>query len=114
MIITPQKASSKILVLFNGQVGQTGTKNNFATRWRLRRGTSTSDTSLMSQRNGHYHGGSITAEKHGSLGINVLDSPSSTSQVTYGIFVSNIDGGPTWSINNNGGNSIFTLIEIAG
>tara|TARA_R100000734_G_C3233752_1_gene40808 strand:+ start:27 stop:524 length:498 start_codon:yes stop_codon:yes gene_type:complete len=112
--ITPSFSSSKILVLFDGQISQTGTKNNFATRWRIRRGTSTSDTSLTHQRNGHYHGGSITAEKHASLGFNYLDSPSSTSQVTYGLFVSNIDGAPNWTINDNGSTSIFTLIEIQG
>lgn len=111
--ITPTLASSKILVIFNGGIDTTGTKNNFAVMVYLRRGTTTGATLLSTQRNGHYHGTTISAEMFSTQGFNYLDSPNTTSAVTYGIFVQNVDGSPNWRFNSNGGNCEFTFMEIA-
>ena len=111
--ITPTSASSKILIIFNGPFETSGTKSNFAVGVNLRRGTSTSSTLLSNQRSGHYHGTTINAEMSSTHGLNYLDSPATTSSVTYGLFVYNIDGSPVWRFNNNSGKSEFTFMEIA-
>ena len=111
--ITPTLSSSKILVIFNGEVDTTGTKPNFAIHVYLRRGTTTGATLLTLQRNGHYHGTTITAEMFSSQSFNYLDSPNTTSAVTYGIFVSNVDGSPLWRFNATSSKSEFTFLEIA-
>ena len=111
--ITPTSASSKILIIFNGSIETSGVKSNFAVGVNLRRGTSTSSTLLSNQRSGHYHGATINAEMSSTHGFNYLDSPATTSSVTYGLFVYNIDGSPVWRFNNNSGKSEFTFMEIA-
>ena len=111
--ITPTSASSKILIIFNGPFETSGTKSNFAVGVNLRRGTSTSSTLLSTQRSGHYHGATINAQMSSTHGFNYLDSPATTSSVTYGLFVYNIDGSPVWRFNNNSGKSEFTFMEIA-
>jgi hypothetical protein len=111
--ITPTSASSKILIIFNGPFETSGTKSNFAVDVKLRRGTSTSSTLLSTQRNGHYHGATINAQMSSTHGFNYLDSPATTSSVTYGLFVDNIDGSPVWTFNGNSGKSEFTFMEIA-
>ena len=110
--ITPTSASSKILIIYQGSIDTSGTKSNFSIIVNLRRGTSTSSTLLSTQRNGHYHGTTINAAMTSTQGFNYLDSPATTSSVTYGIFVYNLYGDPIWTFNGNSGKSEFTFLEI--
>jgi len=111
--ITPTSATSKIMVIFDVAMGLNGTTSNHAVYMRLRRAASTSGTFLYVQRFGRYDGGSSgNREMFSTLLLHYLDSPNTTSTVTYGITIQNLDGAPGYSINNNG-HSTLTLMEIA-
>jgi hypothetical protein len=111
--ITPTKSTSKILVLFatNQSVGTSS--NNAAAAFLLRRGTSTGATLLSQIRVGAYRGGGLIQVGSAML-LSVLDSPATTSAVTYGIFETNVDGTNSWELNQSGGISNLTMMEIAG
>lgn len=109
--ITPKYSTSKILVIYQVSVGVTTASTNGAYQLLLRRGTSTSATLLARARCGAYTGGA--AESYASMILSSLDSPATTSSVSYGVFENNIDGTNTWYINGNSGISNITLMEIA-
>jgi len=109
--ITPAFANSQILVLF-GIASGLADGNNAAATFKVRRGTSTSSTLITMARCGGYaNNGSV--EWYSFITPIGLDSPATTSSVSYGVFVENVDQNPNWSINNNGGRSCLILAEIA-
>ncbi len=112
--ITPSNTNNKVLVLFNVAMGLNGNAVNHAVYVRLRRAASTSGTFLYVQRFGRYDGGSsANREMFATTLLQYLDSPNTTSSVTYGMTIQNLDGSPGYSINNNGHTTI-TLMELAG
>lgn len=111
--ITPSNTNNKILVLFDVAMGLNGNTANHAVYIRLRRAASTSGTFLSVQRFGRYDGGSgASRELFATTLLQYLDSPGTTSSVTYGITIQNLDGAPGYTVNNNGHTNI-TLMEIA-
>lgn len=110
--ITPQFASSKILVTIGVAAGVSGTAGNFAIWLRCRRGANTANTQVAYQRFGRYEAATAYREMFAATTLIGLDSPNTTSSQAYGVFVENLDGTPPYSINNNG-QSVIVLQEIA-
>ena len=112
--ITPKFSSSKIYVSVDLQTAVVGTFGNYAVSFRVRRGTSTSDTLISESRFGRYDNQTnVSRELFASTALSALDSPNTTSSTTYGTFVVNIDGLPTYKVSPNSGRSTITLMEIA-
>ena len=105
--ITPSSASNKILVLASVVInGATSGQNNL---WTVTRGGTNLD-------GGTYGFGRNRVSASDSImrqSVSYLDSPSSTSSLTYDVRIRNADGGTT-EINTNSATGTLTLIEIAG
>lgn len=107
--ITPKFASSKILVLAS-QGGCYKSASN-AGNWLLlylNRGTTE-----LAQTFGSYTGSALNLNV-GTMTINYLDSPNTTSSVTYKTTFANDFNGAGVQVNHGGGASYMTLIEVAG
>jgi len=120
--ITPSSTSSKILVFVNVVVGDSGgTGTNGATIRLTRNSSPVSYLNRTSAGNpaGIYITGNVYIS--GTLHLEYLDSPSSTSSVTYGVDYW-IEAGTNYGTfntdkdNNSGaqGNATVTMMEIAG
>jgi hypothetical protein len=122
--ITPSSASNKVLVLVNiNNIGNSAAQSTF---FRILRGatviTSNSSGGAADTKDafGSGGGGGMTNEdrKIGSASITFLDTPSSTSALTYKVTME-VDGGTgtinRWQLNNDVASvSTLTLMEIAG
>ena len=112
--ITPKFSSSKIYVAVNLQAAVTGVMSNYAMGLKVRRGTSASDALILEARFGHYaNQTNVNRELFSTIAFADLDSPNTTSAVTYGTFAINIDQNPNYKISGNSGKSTITLMEIA-
>ena len=110
--ITPQSTNSKILILVSSTVGQA---NYFDTcYYTIFRGT-VSGTNLSTATNAAfaYSYTATNAPATNSIGLNFLDSPSTTSAVTYTVGFKVINGSNTAYFGNNCTSSI-TLLEVSG
>jgi len=106
--ITPSSTSSKILVSITSNLeGNTAGERAF---YAIYRGSTNIAQSYMVQSAGT--SGSPTFP----IAIQKLDSPSSTSAVTYQLYIKRTTGTIVANINNTSGNTIgvITLMEIAG
>jgi hypothetical protein len=106
--ITPSSASNKILV----EVFQNGVAKNSATtfeRINLYRGS----TLLYSLEGAVGVNGTTSPNYVGTVGTTYLDSPATTSAVTYKTQFNNEGGSGTTSVQVNGATSTITLMEIA-
>ena len=106
--ITPSSTSNKILVIAN----HTNTRSNGATQVGLklfRDSTEIRQSRFLADT-------SSSARNHISVTIVALDTPSSTSQITYKTQFNNEQGTSTASVNQGdaSGPSTITLMEIAG
>lgn len=107
--ITPQSSTSKILVILHhsGFVSSSGTSLGV----RLTRDQPTAPTVLQTQADAVYsaNGGALS----GTVTFMYLDSPASTSALTYRTqFARNVGGGTvTLQVNNNPAN--ITLLEVS-
>jgi hypothetical protein len=111
--ITPLYSSSKIAIYVSLATALVGSYTNFASIFRLRRGTTTAGTSIQNVRFGQYQGGGASnREIYGMVSFNGVDSPATTSAQSYCITVENIDGGSTYQINSNGITNII-FMEIS-
>ena len=111
--ITPVYSSSKIAIYVSLATALTGSYTNYASSFRLRRGTTTAGTLIQNVRFGQYQGGGATnREIFGMVSFNGVDSPATTSAQSYCITVENIDGGSTYQMNSSGITNII-LMEIA-
>ena len=108
--ITPSATSSKILVILNGSCGintQTGHSNRI---------TVYRDSTNLGEANGFvnfnsYAASSTSGYVNGGWAISVLDSPSSTSELTYQMYFRSESSSYTATINNTTKGSI-TALEI--
>ena len=105
--ITPTRADSAILIMlsFNGNNGSTG-----RLRYQIVRTVGGSDTTLFMVQEAlvDYGGSNIHVQ---GLGNNFIDTPSTTSAVTYKLQVSSHNGGAV-AVNNNGRTDLIVM-EIA-
>tara|TARA_R110001606_G_scaffold252618_1_gene400395 strand:- start:110 stop:586 length:477 start_codon:yes stop_codon:yes gene_type:complete len=105
--ITPSATSSKIIAIIAAPMYlNTGEKYYYGTVYRASSDLAGSNTPFATARN---NGSSIGSCIH----INFLDSPSSTSELTY-TYYHKVDSGATGYISINDGTSTITLMEIAG
>ena len=104
--ITPSSTSSKILILVDGQGFEINqAPMGFSTRL-LRGSTSLSDFNLYSS---YTYANNTT-----NVGINYLDSPSTTSATTYKVQIVRSGAAGTANAQANGSMSTITLMEIQG
>lgn len=126
--ITPKAATSKILILGSVTVGQNGAsyQNGLSI---VRNGTTRIGNGVNSA-NGGYGTGSVfrafDSNATTTMPINFLDSPATTSTLTYGIWCNNNGGSTSWSQINRHNNwqsaaswygnpsSTIVVMEIAG
>jgi len=106
--ITPTSATSKILVLVN-QVGCY--KNNSNTWILLKLFKDTVDLATFEAVGGYTN--STSESNIGSCSICYLDSPSTTSSVTYKTLFASQTGGASVGVQRNGSMSTITLLEVA-
>ena len=117
--ITPTSTSSKVLILVDGNVSESsqtseGAMKLFRDSTEICKGTNGSASNIGFD-NMRRNSGSDESKK---FAMNFLDSPSSTSSVTYKIAVK--VGGGTWYINRTGSSdnsslvSTITVMEILG
>ena len=110
--ITPSTTSSKIFVTLSGHctmATQTGHSNRITV---YRASTNLGESHGFVNFNS-YAASSTSGYVNGSWSIKVLDSPSTTSQITYQMYFKTENGSYTASINNNT-KSTITVFEIAG
>jgi len=105
--ITPSSSSSKILVFWSVHSRTQATNAGFGTK--LLRGS----TAIWTTAQPYYVYNTDTAHQRNSTEFKYLDSPSTTSAVTYKVQVSSHSGNLT-SFNDNGNQSSILLMEIAG
>lgn len=116
--ITPSAASSKVLILIgiNAQCGITGNIQGFSQKL-LRGSTSIFDVdgTTQAQDSGLVEiGGASSITLIARTGFDYLDSPSTTSAITYKVQARprSTSGGGYLNVNNNGASSHITLLEI--
>ena len=133
--LTPTSSSSKILI--SGQVWGEGSAQDSQFQWKLMRsigGGSNADIDCTGTGSGNrpglmgncptgYYGGDNSSTETVPSWSNVLDSPGTTSEVTYKFFMYAIDNGSTFYFNrtkddSNGvdwgrGVSFMTIMEVS-
>jgi hypothetical protein len=113
--ITPSSASNKVLVIVSqtGHVYSSQTSNRFGSLQLVRNSTTIHTiTQSLGNRGGLSVGSDISVSA--SVSLTYLDSPSTTSSVTYKTQakINNADSNYTTQIDSS--NSVITLLEIAG
>ena len=104
--ITPSATSSKIFVTYTGNNETNGTGGNKLSLQMLRDSTQIADATGVGSLGSE--GGIVT-----SNALSVLDSPSTTSQITYKM-QGKSDDGTVMVFNINGDKTTITAFEIAG
>jgi hypothetical protein len=105
--ITPTSATSKILVLLNGGTRDSNQSSNSQQTAMYRDIASAGYSSLSNMEILFYN----SANPAGGHTFNYLDSPSTTSSISYQPYFKQINGGTVWF--NSGGVVSLTLMEIA-
>ena len=104
--ITPSATSSKIYISVN-QNSCRAVSNTVLAQMQLVR-----DSTVISLFEKECYFGTVDDIK--AYGTNYLDSPSTTSAVTYKVQVKKVSGSGSFYFNSGGSNSTITLMEIAG
>ena len=118
--ITPSSASNKILILTSQVLGILQTGGTYATlKWKLMRdATDIYFPPGGGNANGNFWGYDPTGGGIGifhNISLCYLDSPSTTSSVTYKTQIAqDVNGGTLAYAQNEGNTSIITLMEIEG
>jgi hypothetical protein len=104
--ITPSSTSSKILA-----IGTTSLRNNTNGFTAI---TLYRDSTNLGPGNGMAYSKDFGTQWRGSAAFNYLDSPSTTSSITYSIRCRIQESGHTGYVNAEGAQGTLTLLEIAG
>lgn len=99
--ITPRATGSKIFVACN--VSHSSTQNATGIAFKVLRDSTVLGGSEGSRTSVSFFGSPIAADDNmaGTSGFNYLDSPSSTSALTYKVQTTGFNSGQTWYINTN-------------
>jgi len=108
--ITPSSTSSKVYIIFTTAGANNNNSNHIA--YTLYR--ETDSTHLGSSSEGFAQGYAGGGFGYWTVGINYLDSPSTTSAVEYRAYFKNGAGGTTAYMGRGDAKSVLTLMEIAG
>ena len=103
--ITPSSASNKILILCSTAVQATGSGELNVTIYR-------DSTNLAGT--GFAYSYDTVAYASNNIGINYLDSPNTTSAITYEVYFRITSGTAQINVSNIGGVGSITALEIAG
>jgi len=103
--ITPASASNKIFILCSVSVRGEDSVENKVTLYR-------GGSNILGANGFGYQYGSSSAAKTGVQGMSYLDSPSSTSSLTYQIYFKSSGG--SVSLNDFAGTASITAFEIKG
>ena len=106
--ITPKFATSKILVIVN-QADCYKTTNDTSVRLQLLRGSTSLEVFAE-----YASGTGTTATNVTQAGTNYLDSPATTSAVTYKTQFNSVGNNASVTVQFGTGTSTITLMEIAG
>jgi len=115
--ITPASSSNKILIICSPHIRLDRSTDNAACKIALYRDS----TAIMEDdaTNAYFieFGGTSSADLRGKQSYEFLDSPSSTSSITYKLYIANQDAGSSGQVqlNWNSGNinSSLTLMEVS-
>jgi hypothetical protein len=106
--ITPASTSSKIMILVSGSTFHaSGSAEAFYTIFRDATNLGDATYGIIISRNDSSNGG-------GSLGMSIVDSPNTTSAITYQVYGRSNIGGHNFYFNHQGAKSTITLLEISG
>lgn len=105
--ITPTSATSKILILLNGGTRDSNQSLN-SQQTAMYRNIASAGYSSLSNMEGVFYNSSNSVGGHT---FNYLDSPATTSSISYQPYFKVTNGGSVWF--NNGGVVSLTLMEIA-
>ena len=114
--ITPKFSTSKILLMCSGGMnGAAGGSDGETYGYKIYKsvgGGSYAETESSAWGQSVYYGG---ANEYNNLSINYLDSPSTTSAVTYKLYQKRINGSGTASVNRNSNNQTQMIaLEVSG
>jgi hypothetical protein len=113
--ITPASSSNKVLVLVNQSLAMFSSSAEMGTGFRLLRDTSTIYGGVQGyQLYLEATGNSAGVQLYHPADLSYLDSPSSTSSVTYKTQIRQYQSGDTVRAQSDGMESTITLMEIAG
>ena len=104
--ITPASTSNKILILVSSSVKCNGSSEGYVTIYR------NGSTNLGHSTNGFIRTSDGNVDVSVGLGINYLDSPSTTSSTTYQVYMR--ASANTMVLQSNTCRGVITAIEIAG
>ena len=107
--ITPSATSSKILVMITASVGGDGSDGSYLYGAPFRDSTELMEVAFCRDQPVSSYGA-----KSESLALTYLDSPSSTSQITYRLKGRATNASHEFRMNYVSGQSTITLMEIAG
>jgi hypothetical protein len=107
--ITPSSSTSKILILVNGGSKDSNTSSNGMFTY-LYRNIASAGYSLVSNMEYYYY---QSGNSFGGHSFNYLDSPSTTSSISYQPYYKVAAGSGSVWFNNNSGVVSLTLMEIA-
>jgi len=112
VVITPSATSSKIFLLNSGGGGDSESAGRliYGTYYRTISGGSA--THIGGDSEGISQVFCTNSRTQAPLNMSMLDSPNTTSEITYQIYVKSASG--QVSYNNNEGSAKFTAFEIAG
>ena len=115
LTITPAATGSKILLLFNANMYQNTISQYWAIRWeRAISGGAT--TNIGNSTYGlSFARSAIAHDFWGGVGMPYLDSPSTTSEITYQVQATNTGGSGTAAVGENSTNqNTIMALEISG
>jgi len=105
LAITPSATSSKILMFFSFAQRSSGTANTFFSLFNGSTNLGPADGLFISQEG-------LGDDVEVQCTLQFLDSPSSTSAVTYGLFAKSAGSGDSAKVNFKGSDSVITLMEV--
>ena len=114
--ITPTRSDSKILIMCSGGMnGPAGGADGETIGYKIYKsvgGGSYAETESSAWGQSVYYG---PGNEYNNLSINYLDSPSTTSAVTYKLYQKRISGSGTASVNRNSNNQTQMIaLEVSG
>ena len=99
------QVSSKVLIFCSFTQRSTGSANTFFTLFRDSTNLAGANGLFISQEG-------LGDDVEGQATLHFLDSPSSTSAVTYKLFGKSAGSGDSVNVNSRGSDSVITLMEV--
>ena len=105
LAITPSASNSKILMICSFTQRSSGSANTYFTLYRGSTNLAGANGLFISQEG-------LGDDVEGQATLHFLDSPSSTSAVTYKLYAKSAGSGDSAVVNSRGSDSVITLMEV--